>query len=389
MSFFFRALLYFFYFMSSFTFPSLSHRLPIKLSMIVCSAIYVFYIASINLGQDVIFMFSSSVIGVCAGLFWLKSSEWIAQESLRLGGGVEGFLTGTFYGVFYFQGILGCGIALIILQFQVMEIKTLSRDLFLICKQANISVLIWCMSCLTGVGFVMMLFLPVETTTTTTITTTTTTTTTTVAPPSLREKFAALLKSASQPSVLLLVPIIFLQSAQVCYSYMFMPRLIRACTSAEEFPFVNVSTFTVYWVASIIVSFSYGKLFDQFGWRVVLCCVAVVELLCLASSLPLMLVQLPSPYLWMIVGFFRGLSDTGTNSFVLATITFRYASAGSASALFGLYRGLYSFGFFLLGIATALISPLFLVGGLALLLVTGTICFVISFRFPVVVEIQK
>jgi hypothetical protein len=95
-----------------------------------------------------------------------------------------------------------------------------------------------------------------------------------------------------------------------------------------------------------------------------------------------MIVSLPSPYLWLIVGFFRGLSDTGTNAFILATITFRYTPLGSASPLFGFYRGLYSLGFFALGIATALISPFFLIGGLSLLAVSGTICFIVAFRFP-------
>jgi hypothetical protein len=269
------SLLYFFYFVASFVGPSL--RLPIKPTMAGCAVVYVLYIAAINLGQDVVFLISSrlcfwregrfcfftlcSIVGVTAGLFWLKSSEWISLESKRQNGGAEGALTGAFYGVFYFQvceksiyvcvfrsnffeqGILGCGIALFILMFQ-----------------ADISLLIWCMCGLTGVGLVMTLFVPnVESDAQTT-----------VKPPSLKEKVLLLLKSASQRSVLFMIPMIFLQSAQVCFSYQFLPRLVRASTTEAIFPFVNVSTFFVYWVASIVVSFSYGKLFDKFGWKVVL-----------------------------------------------------------------------------------------------------------------------
>ncbi len=109
---------------------------------------------------------------------------------------------------------------------------------------------------------------------------------------------------------------------------------------------------------------------------------ALVEAGAITTTLCLMLLPPSSPYLWLVLGGLRGCSDTGTNAFVLATITLRYSAAGSASALFGLYRGLYSFGFFALGIATGLLTPLFLVGGLAALLVVGTVCYVLSFRFP-------
>ncbi len=231
--------------------------------------------------------------------------------------------------------------------------------------------LIWCMCGLTAVGVVLTVFLPAlpcdEDK---------------APPPVLKDKLRAILRSSSQASVLLLFPIILLQSAQVCFSYQFMPRLVYAATGAADFAFVNVVTFGCYWVGSIAVSFGYGKLFDRLGWRVVLVCVASIELAAITTIVCLMLVSpLPSPYLWLIVGFLRGCSDTGLNAFVLATITLRYGAVGSASALFGLYRGLYSFGFFILGIVTGLLTPWFLVGGMALLLSAGTVCYVLSFRF--------
>lgn len=378
--------------------------------MIGCAVVYVLYIAAINLGSEVLFLFASSVIGANAGIFWLKSSEWIALEAQRSsdGSSSEGKITGAFFGVFYFQvnaflvvvvlsyerqGILGCSIALCILQFQA----------------ASVVLLIWCMCGLTGVGLLLTLFVP------------------SVEPAALssspvvsvKEKTLQLVRASSQVSVALLVPLFLLQSAQVlfnkqfslsvsrslisllsskvCFSYQLLPRLIQDSTSAAIFPTANVAAFFVYWAGSIVVSFSYGHLFDRFGWKVVLAvrdcfflpllplnlcckCVAVVELLCIASSLCLMLLnkQMPSPYLWMIVGFLRGVSDPGTNALVLATITQRFGSS-----LFGLYRGLYCLGFFVLGLATALSSPFVLLGSLVFFLISGVPCFFMSFRFPV------
>ncbi len=204
--------------------------------------IYVLYIACVNSGVEAIFLVASSVVGISAGIFWLKSSEWIALESQKQNGGAEGVLTGAFYGVFYFQGILGCTIALLILFFN-----------------ANTSLLIWCMCGLTAIGLVMTLFVP-----------TSDLGAALPDPPSLKEKLKSLVKSSSQTSVLLMIPLMFLQSAQVCFSYQFLPKLIEHATIEHDFPFVNVSTFFVYWTGSIIVSFSYGKLFDKFGWKLVL-----------------------------------------------------------------------------------------------------------------------
>lgn len=359
------ALLYTFYAVSSILAPSVGKLLGLRTTITLAAICYVLYIAAVNVGIVALYLSASVMIGMAAGSIWFRQGEWISRMAVLAGPGTEGMITAIFYTVFNFQGIIGNLIGILVLL-----------------VGANVYIFIWSMCGLTFVGVILSLFIaPLKV-------------------PDLSgdvdepekqraqlplgKKVLLIFKTAIEPNVLLLWPIIFLQSSQLVFSYQIMPKRVYAAALAYGLnaPLINIYTFLAYWSGSVVSSFLCGRIFDRFGYKAVLIPVVGIEVVAIVSSVLFIYYNL-TPYAWIFVGFMRGNSDYGINNLICSEVSLRFKAR--STILFGLYRCLYALGFVAFGLVSGLVVSFpyyYIIGITSILLVVGVITFVIFVNRP-------
>lgn len=355
------ALLYVFYFLSSIAAPLVAKRMGLRTTISACAFCYILYIAAVNSGISALYLVASCMIGCAAGTIWLFQGIWLNRQAVIMGPGTEGFMSGLFYTIFNFQGIVGnaVGIPIFLLGF-------------------NISVYIWVMCGVTAIGFVLSWFIaPLKVPDLTSEQAQPATET-------LLQRVRTIAVTSIEKDVLLLWPMFFLQSSQLVFSYQILP--VRVVTGAAAYgysgPLLNVYTFMCYFFGAMLSSFVCGKLFDRFGYKTVLVPEVVMEVSTLLLCLFFILFGV-NPYVWLPIGFLRGMSDYTVNNLILAVISMRFKAR--SSILLGLYRGLYALGFVCFGLIAGLVplAPYFwLMGITAVLLPVSVFFMVVLFHRP-------
>jgi len=266
--------------------PFVISKLNIRWCIIVSAFMYVLYIGLISSKMVPLFLVASAITGSFHAYIWL--SEGILLS--RYPDDVRNKYIGIFFGILCSNIIFGNLISLIVLLTGV-----------------DIQQMIWVLMSITFVGAVMSIFiLPFSCTELCYIKSKDDTHHTNLFN-SIKRVFTIIAENRGY----LLIPLMILQTFDVNISIQVLSRLLIAnAHGSSSVGIYTAAMYLVYGFSAFISSFFLGRLFDKFGWKLVLISYSVLQAIALTGIMLISKLSSDGPMgLWLTISFVKGITD--------------------------------------------------------------------------------
>ncbi len=359
------AIFYGLYGIASLLSPYLYMKLNLIAALILSSFTFLIYVGFASSKLSYMMLVGSGIAGVGNAVIWLIQGIWMSEfpDSEN-----KSLWIGIFFGIFNVNIIVGNLISIIIL----------------IASESSISIMMWAMIGVTGIGFSMTFFVSFiirNTNSQNTINQNINVKEKTTEQEKEEKSFLQVLKKVftviSINKGYLLIPFFLAQAISLNITYQIITRLliINSRNIHEDPNIYNAAMYLAYGVSAIIFSIVWGKIYDKFGYKLVLGFYLSLELTCLIGILMLNKFSSNGPLgYWIIIGFVRGMIDNAINSIINITIARYYPKDGSY--FFALYRFIYAVSYATFSVCIAYIQYEYILLIDCVIAIISTICYI-------------
>lgn len=309
------AIFYGVYALFSLVAPYIFWKMSLKASLICSAFTFLVYVGLTSSRIGYLMLIGSGICGLGNAMIWLSQGQWMSGFPNN---DIKSTLMGIFWGLFYASVLVGNIIGLIVL----------------VTSSSSINIMMWTMIGVTGIGVGMTFFIRIEKNEDDTT--------------ESNKQFFQMLKEVftiiKVKRGYCLIPFFLTQAIALAVTYLVMTKLITQNTSGQDKSIYTAAVFIAYGGTSAIGSLFWGKMYDKSGWKPLIIVYIILEISSLVGILLLGLLNQSGPLgYWIIIGFFRGISDTSVNTLINVSIVQRYNTTQNESgSFFGIYRFLYA-----------------------------------------------
>ncbi|ORZ34711.1 hypothetical protein BCR44DRAFT_164898 [Catenaria anguillulae PL171] len=354
------ALLYLCFLISSIGAPFLTHRVNLGLIFLVSAAQYALFILGLLWGEVALFIFSA-LVGLAAGALWVHQGYYITVLSSNFGVPV-GKLTSVFLTVFTANMIAG----------QIISLCLLSNGV-------PMSLLLYVMAAVAGVGAVVLFFLPRP------------------IPPSsvipspaaadqqqqaasnnlsLSKQLAAMKRLALRRPLADAIPLILWNGSLGTFAFGNFGTFLPKSSPATLLP----SMFLTYGILGTCLAPVWGRLYDRRGATPLVIGIAILAVLTYGLTYWCILKTDVSHAIWIAAMGCLGALDNATNSLINMSLAKWFPSGSDVSPAFGVYRTVFCIGFIVLALVSNFGAWQIILGLSHVLMVVTLVVFVIRIR---------
>lgn len=305
------AIFYAVYALFSLVTPYIFWKINLKVSLICSSLTFLVYVGLTSSKIGYLMLLGSGICGLGNAMIWMSQGQWMVKFP---DDNTKSSLMGLFWGIFYACVLIGNIIGLIAL----------------ITSSSSIDIMMWSMIGVTGIGFIMTFFVKIESTEV-----------------PIDNQFIQMLKDVFTIIKIkkgyFLIPMFLTQAIALNVTYQTMPGLIANNSSGQDKNIYTAAIFINYGATAMIAAICWGKIHNKFGWKPLIYSYMILELSSLVGILLLGLFNSSGPLgYWIIIGFFRGITDNALNTIINVSIVSRYTTQNESGPFFGFYRFVYA-----------------------------------------------
>jgi len=351
------AIFYGFYAVGSLIAPFIISKISMKLTLCLSSFTYIIYVGFTSSKISTLMLIGSAICGSGNALIWLAQGAWMKTFV----DDDKGKLIGLFFGIFNFNILVGNLIALLVL-----------------ISNVSVQFMIWIMLILTGIGFIMTIFIPPLTKNFLK----------NIFSPNKNDVPVSFFKTLKDVFTIiiinkgfLLIPLYFLQAVDLNISYQTATRRLIANSNFTDPSYVtsdvniyNAGMYLAYGLSSVIFGILSGKIINTKPQRYIIIPYIIFEFLGLIGIMLLARLFSDGPLgLWVIIGFIKGISDNFLNTLITFVILNIYKK--DSNLMFALYRFVYAISYVIISIIVGFSSYEYILGICSISVIISMICY--------------